>query len=267
MKTSRIIYILVAFALFAPFVQAQVGIGNTSPKSILDIQASDQTAPASTDGILIPRIDAFPAIDPGTDQNGMLVYLTTDGEGFTGEAFYFWENSQWNSISNNSGNHYVGEAYGGGIVFYIWADGVHGLIASPENLNSNNPVKWSISNSDISGAESPRDGAANTTAIVSNQGTGTYAAKLCDDYTGGGETDWYLPSLWELNLLYNGAYVISNSYASTSGWFEFNADDDTRYWSSTQKDNDEAYAQKIIEGRAEKKRKTESHMVRAIRSF
>jgi len=36
------------------------------------------------------------------------------------------------------GGHYVGELYGGGIVAYVYDNGLHGLIASLDNLNSGN---------------------------------------------------------------------------------------------------------------------------------
>ncbi|MBT8379797.1 MAG: hypothetical protein KJN64_11240 [Ignavibacteria bacterium] len=49
--------------------------------------------------MLIPRIDAFPTIDPGADQNGMLVFLTTN-VGTYEVGFHFWDhpNTQWVGI-------------------------------------------------------------------------------------------------------------------------------------------------------------------------
>jgi len=54
-------------------IYSQVGIGTTSPKSILDISASVQAAPTIQDGILIPRIDVYPS-NPTVNQQGMLVF-------------------------------------------------------------------------------------------------------------------------------------------------------------------------------------------------
>ena len=71
-------------------VKAQVGVNNTSPQSMLDITASSVATPANSDGILIPRIDAFPAIDPTASQDGMLVFVT--GAGTPEEGFYYWDN-------------------------------------------------------------------------------------------------------------------------------------------------------------------------------
>ena len=82
---------------------AQVGIGTTNPNAQLDIQSSNQVAPSNTDGVLIPKIDAFPATNPGANQNGMLVFLTTT-VGVNTPGFYYWDNlaTAWVPIGNNS---------------------------------------------------------------------------------------------------------------------------------------------------------------------
>jgi len=80
---------VIFFLLFNGIVFSQVGINNTDPKASLDISVSDASDPANTDGILIPKIDKFPDTDPGEDQLGMLVFLTTtDGTDLPG--FYYW---------------------------------------------------------------------------------------------------------------------------------------------------------------------------------
>ncbi len=78
---------------------SQVGINTTSPKSILDINSSSSAAPTNTDGILIPRIDVFPSENPGTAQNGMMIFLTTP-VGVKNKGFYYWDapNNKWVSI-------------------------------------------------------------------------------------------------------------------------------------------------------------------------
>jgi len=81
-------------------LNAQVGIGTTTPKSSLDITVSDSANPTNTDGLLIPRIDIFPAVNPTTAQQGMLVYLTTT-VGANAPGFYYWNNTitTWVNIS------------------------------------------------------------------------------------------------------------------------------------------------------------------------
>ncbi|NND63092.1 MAG: hypothetical protein HKN48_07835 [Flavobacteriaceae bacterium] len=95
MKISTYVMIALITCAASPAL-AQVGIGTTSPKSTLDIPASNQSNPSNTDGLLIPRIDTFPATDPGADQDGMIVFLTTPTGTYT-KGFHYWDNtqSQW----------------------------------------------------------------------------------------------------------------------------------------------------------------------------
>lgn len=93
---------LIASCLTFSMGFAQVGIGNTDPKSSLDISSSNASTPSNTDGILIPRIDAFPSSDPGADQDGMLVFLT--GNGAPSKGFYYWDqgSTSWTSVGGSS---------------------------------------------------------------------------------------------------------------------------------------------------------------------
>ncbi|MBT8262162.1 MAG: hypothetical protein KJO05_05020 [Bacteroidia bacterium] len=89
--------ILVAACIVGHTSQSQVGIGNTDPKSSLDITATNVATPSNTDGILIPRIDDFPVSDPGVDQDGMLVFVT--GNGTPSEGFYYWDQGTMSWVS------------------------------------------------------------------------------------------------------------------------------------------------------------------------
>lgn len=86
---------LLAFAtlLFLSITSlAQVGINNTNPQSQLDISASNVATPSNMDGILIPRVDAFPATSPTAAQHGMMVFLNND-VGANPRGFYYWDNT------------------------------------------------------------------------------------------------------------------------------------------------------------------------------
>lgn len=87
--------------MFAMSVQAQVGVNTTSPNSQLDIRSSNQATPANTDGVLIPKVDTFPATNPTAAQQGMLVYLTT-AVGPKTPGFYYWDNPTLTWIGLNS---------------------------------------------------------------------------------------------------------------------------------------------------------------------
>ncbi|MDH7913348.1 hypothetical protein [Winogradskyella sp. SYSU M77433] len=89
------------FLFFSCFAFSQVGVGNTDPKSTLDISASSTTSPTNEDGILIPRIDNFPTTDPTADQDGMMVFYT--GTSLSGKGFYYWDNAttSWVSVKGS----------------------------------------------------------------------------------------------------------------------------------------------------------------------
>jgi trimeric autotransporter adhesin len=83
--------ILLSFFTISISSFAQVGINTTSPNAQLDIKSSNQASPNNTDGLLIPKIDAFPATNPTALQQGMLVYLTSI-YGANQPGFYSWDN-------------------------------------------------------------------------------------------------------------------------------------------------------------------------------
>ena len=86
-------------------VSAQnTGIGTATPGAKLDVASANPSAPANQDGMLIPRINAFPATNPTINQNGMMVYLTTTA-GTNMPGFYYWEQSSltWKGVGTNTG--------------------------------------------------------------------------------------------------------------------------------------------------------------------
>lgn len=89
----RYIFLNTLFLLFITVMNAQVGIGTIDPQAILHIKASDSINPAKTDGILLPRITKFPAIDPNGNHHGLLVHLTdttTYATQTKPPGFYYW---------------------------------------------------------------------------------------------------------------------------------------------------------------------------------
>lgn len=97
---SKILIIGLALSFNNAF--SQVGVGTTEPKGALDVEASSRTTPTNGDGILIPRIDEFPLINPGADQDGMMVFITGSGSALKG--FYYWDFDipDWVAIKDNS---------------------------------------------------------------------------------------------------------------------------------------------------------------------
>jgi hypothetical protein len=134
--------------------------------------------------------------------------------------------------------HYIGEEFGGGVVFHLWKDasGVeHGLIVDKTDLSS--AQVWSNIDATIIGAsaQSTRDGLSNSNAIVSQAGHTNSAAALCLNSTNGAQSDWYLPSIDELSLLCFSRFKVNKSLSTIGGAtvLPFSAS----YWSSTEDGN------------------------------
>lgn len=100
MKLSYPKYLLILMLFTTYFSGAQVGINTTTPQALLDIKVNNSATPSNTDGLLVPRIDAFPATNPTATQQGMLVYLTTN-VGLQSKGFYYWDNptATWKSLT------------------------------------------------------------------------------------------------------------------------------------------------------------------------
>ncbi len=145
--------------------------------------------------------------------------------------------------------HYVGEPYGGGIVFYTYDDGQHGLIAA------NGPVQTAQWSSDFILTKATKDGVR--AGIINTMILNIYnanAAVLCSNYKGGDFGDWYLPSLSELKLLYpkkNELGIFTSNYV----------------WSSTEVTSTDAKYMDILNGFEFSEPKTKSNAVIPIRAF
>ncbi len=109
MKTKN--YFLLTLILFFNSLFGQIGIGTTTPEAQLDIRSTNQASPANNDGVLIPKVDVFPAINPTAAQQGMLVYLTTTTTFLAttrSPGFYYWNNptSDWIGLNSTAnGDH------------------------------------------------------------------------------------------------------------------------------------------------------------------
>jgi len=167
------------------------------------------------------------------------------------------------TLSANTG-HYIGELFGGGIVFYVYDNGQRGFIASLTDLGTVSQWHTGFSNS---GATNYYNGSANTAQIVGTQGAGSYAAKVCSDYMAGGFTNWYLPALWELNLLFQNAAMISFKLANDGNPGTSPLTATGSYWSSTQFDNELAYMIYFPDGTPYLDYKNKWYRIRAIRRF
>jgi hypothetical protein len=173
-----------------------------------------------------------------------------------------------------SSSHYVGELYGGGVVFWVDHTGNHGLICSM--IDNDSGIIWTKVAYQTStvpgGALSHWDGQANTTAIVNQAGAGTtYAAGLCDAYTNadygtGVYSDWYLPARGELNLLGNNIYQVQKALDSDGNGVT-TAISISAYWSSSEYTDQHAWFIYFSDGKMSLYKKNSMYSVRAVRAF
>ncbi|MBV9962812.1 MAG: DUF1566 domain-containing protein [Parafilimonas sp.] len=151
----------------------------------------------------------------------------------------------------------IGQHYGGGIIFYIDATGEHGLIADEFDLT---PSAWDNGTFITTGATATAvgTGALNTKTIVQAQGKpGNYAALRCWKLDNNGYTDWFLPSMQELDKLFQQKDVVGN----------FSVGENDYYWSSSEVNNRKAYEILFFDGILFKQIKGAKRHVRAIRAF
>ena len=162
-------------------------------------------------------------------------------------------------------SHHVGELYGGGVVFHVFFDdqgNEQGLVVSLKDLSTNSP--WGRLRKDIPSCESTWNGVSNTASMMDAGALATDAVGLCEAYARGGQDDWYLPSIQELNKLWNNLYDVNKTLSITPGAAELGP---FPYWSSTEKDANSAWNFGFDFGHADIGGKENTDYVRAIRSY
>ena len=214
--------------------QGNLGIGTTTPGAKLEVNGTVKI----TDG-----------------SQGLDYVLTSDAVGL----------ASWKPIPPATGGgcgtcHFIGESYGGGVVYYIYDGGQHGLIIA----NNYSEVPWWNGTPRFTGTtgDGVNAGAMNTTLIVAaqyadNPTTGNFAAKVCADFIAGGFGDWYLPSKMELNLL----FLQKDNLPGLSFIPQW------QYWSSTEFNATEAENQLFDSGTQQHNSKGFTGIARAVRSF
>lgn len=113
---------------------------------------------------------------------------------------------------------YIGQNYAGGMVFYVDETGEHGLVSALADQGS---YAWGCRGASIPTGTALGTGATNTAAIVASCGEENIAAKICDNLSLDGYSDWFLPSIDELSLIYTnlraqGLGSFSDYYQSSS---------------------------------------------------
>lgn len=166
-----------------------------------------------------------------------------------------------------AGNYAVGDfgPSGVGRVFYVSADGSHGLEVARRGWkgvdDSNFQVAWQTTNVDTPNAVGTAvgTGVANSAALANDPAAKALhpAAAACKDYAGDGKTDCFLPSQDELRLAIKLGYI--DAPLPTSHFTVI-------YWSSTQVDAGNAFGARFGNGKSTTPKATKC-FVRPVRAF
>lgn len=166
----------------------------------------------------------------------------------------------------------IGDFAHGGVIFWLDESQKHGLVCSKINISSN--VKWFAGTIGVTQAKGNGvyAGKANTSIIISSQvalgdNGEMYAARLCNEL----ETtennvvfgDWYLPSKYELGLMYQNKSILNITATANGGDLFAN----NVYWSSTEDTNSRVWIVDLSDGQEATVLKTVQNYVRAVRSF
>jgi uncharacterized protein (TIGR02145 family) len=137
--------------------------------------------------------------------------------------------AEWTTLTTYSKtrDHTIGESYGGGIVFYLTADGTHGLVAATQDQSST--TTWYEAQNNISNPAN-------------------------HNIEGKKYIDWRLPTKYELNLLYLQKTVVGN-FANIG------------YWSSSENYYNSAWGQNFSNGFQFNGSKLATLSMRAVRVF
>jgi len=150
---------------------------------------------------------------------------------------------------------FIGQSYGGGIIFYVDGTGQHGLISATSDQTVPPGAPWGCQGTFIGGTYTfMGSGQINTMAVLTGCASPGIAAFICHNLILNGYNDWFLPSLDELNQMYLQKNIIGGF---TNNW----------YWSSSEFNANEAWEQHFGLGPQNHIDKYNTYPVRAIRAF
>ena len=180
-----------------------------------------------------------------TTESGTTGSFTSSITGLNVGTFYYIRAYATNASGTSYGNqvtvrttdYAIGESALGGKIAYVLQPGdpgydanvTHGLVATNADISAS--AFWGCYGLGIGGADRTAIGSGNqnTIDIISGCPTAGIAARLCADLVENGYSDWFLPSIEELNKLYlnqaliggfsNGNYWSSSEYTPTFAFY------------------------------------------------
>jgi hypothetical protein len=199
--SSKLAFCLCIISSLAGYAQS-VGIQTNSPDPSAALEVAGQAQ-----GILPPRLTTAQRNTIVLPAEGLVLYNTDThclevNEGTPQQPNWIClsdTGSGGGSGGGGGGVHFVGELWGGGIVFYVNTAGDHGLVAALQDQSAG--INYGLADD-------------------------AYTNPNNHDNAGKAFTDWRMPSRYELNLMYQ------NLHLNGLGNFALGA-----YWSSSCNDN------------------------------
>jgi hypothetical protein len=172
------------------------------------------------------------------------------------------------ALSANTYTYEIGEyaPSEGGVIFHRYKDGGQEryLVVDIDDLNGGVDIEWSNITDQLAGADSTWDGLSNSNSIVGQSGHTSSAALLCSGSTNGGKSDWYLPAIDELSLLWQNRFNVNRTLSTIGGATEILYNN---YWSSSESGENYSFLFDFYTGGSGNGSKVSSNLVRAVRKF
>jgi hypothetical protein len=160
----------------------------------------------------------------------------------------------------------------GGVIFHRWlsktpgTEPASGTVQNYLVMTSDSFIgsySWGLAGINVANSESTWDGLSNTSAIISAGALATDAAGVCNNYSYLGKSDWYLPSIDELNKIWiNRRDVAQGLIVASASPILL-----TKYWSSTEYDKNTSYLQEFSGGNIAADNKSNLSVTLPVRTF
>lgn len=200
-----------------------------------------------------------------TDINGSSNYTITGVSQLMSVPYALHANTAENIKTYN-----IGDFAQGGVVFWVDETKQHGLVCAIFDISGTMQWYAGAYSDTIAMGDGPMSGEMNTAIIVAKLGKGDgnpYAARLCSElFTTENNIsygDWYLPSKYELQLIYQNKEAIDTAITNYGGLVLSTG----YYWSSTEIDNEHTWSLSMGTGNLNQSYKFYGNRVRAIRAF
>lgn len=285
MKTKKNVILIISILTIFTFINSckkdGVAIVETNSVSSITKNSAKYSGKITSDGNseIIERGFCWSENNNPTIENNKIIEGSGDGEfsilmnGFYPNRTFYVRAYAINETGIGYGNivsftttfaFELGAYYHGGIIIYILKPGEagydpdtpHGLIVAKNDFDIvyswNNGTNIEISNTH----NTYGSGKSNTAKILTKQGIGSYAAKICDQLVVDGYDDWFLPSRDELAIVFYNRKIIGN-------WVEKYTD----HWTSSEHDKSSARTIVSPSGSLERDYKNARHNVRATSYF